>query len=239
MAKRAKKKQATTTLAQRNWRRIRRFFLVLVLFFVGLPGVLALIYTVVNPPVTHTIFAAARQQGDVSWEWTPIEDISPHLLRAVVAAEDAGFCQHWGFDLAAIRSAIAEGGERGGSTISQQTVKNLFLWQGRSWVRKGLEALYTPLGEAVWSKRRILELYVNVAEFGQGVFGAGAAARHYYQKPAADLTATQAARLAVLLPNPKQRDPNNLPTWLKKHSARVADGAATIRSDGRAACFGG
>jgi membrane peptidoglycan carboxypeptidase len=115
--------------------------------------------------------------GSVERDWTPIDDISDHLQRAVVAAEDANFCLHWGFDMAAIRAAIDAGAARGGSTISQQTVKNAFLWHGRSWLRKALEAAITPLMEAIWSKRRILEVYLNVAEFDEGIFGAQAAAR--------------------------------------------------------------
>jgi monofunctional biosynthetic peptidoglycan transglycosylase len=139
--------------------------------------------------------------------------------------------------MAAIRAAIGEGAERGASTISQQVVKNVYLWQGRSWVRKALEAALTPLVEAVWTKRRILVVYLNVAEFGEGIFGVEAAARHYYGVAAADLTPAQAARLAVVLPNPKARDPNALSQTLRRRAARVQDGAETIRADGRAACF--
>jgi monofunctional biosynthetic peptidoglycan transglycosylase len=106
-----------------------------------------------------------------------VNDISDHLQRAAVAAEDANFCLHWGFDMAAIRDAIDAGAARGGSTISQQTVKNAFLWHGRSWLRKALEAAITPVMEAIWPKRRVLEVYLNVAEFDEGVFGAEAAAR--------------------------------------------------------------
>jgi monofunctional biosynthetic peptidoglycan transglycosylase len=159
------------------------------------------------------------------------------MFRAAVAAEDANFCRHWGFDMGAIRTAIAEGSGRGASTISQQTVKNVFLWQGRSWLRKALEAVLTLLVEAVWTKRRILVVYLNVAEFGEGVFGVEAAARHYFGISAAELTPTQAARLAVVLPNPKVRNPASLNQTLRRRAARIADGAETIRVDGRADCF--
>ena len=115
--------------------------------------------------------AEQRRLGTVAHDWVAMEDIAPAMARSAVAAEDADFCLHWGFDVAAIRAALDDGGARGGSTITQQVVKNVYLWQGRSWIRKALEALLTPLVEAVWSKRRILEVYLNVAEFGEGVFG--------------------------------------------------------------------
>jgi monofunctional biosynthetic peptidoglycan transglycosylase len=132
---------------------------------------------------------------------------------------------------------LAAGSDRGASTISQQVVKNVYLWQGRNWTRKALEAVWTPLTEALWSKRRILELYLNVAEFGTGVFGVQAAAQHYFGVDAADLSAVQAARLAMILPDPKGRDAANPTSAQRRRSASILDGAATIRADGRAACF--
>jgi monofunctional biosynthetic peptidoglycan transglycosylase len=209
----------------------------------GLGGVLALgllviaVLTVVNPPTTHTIWSEGRRLGGVEQVWVDAEDIAPVMLRSVVAAEDANFCLHWGFDMAAIRLAIEEGGGRGASTLSQQVVKNVFLWQGRNWTRKAAEAAITPAVEAIWSKRRILEVYLNVAEFGEGLFGIEAAAQHYYGIAAANLSPRQAARLAVLLPNPKQRDPRNLSGTLMRRAGQIAEGAATIRADGRSACF--
>ncbi len=208
-----------------------------VLAAIGLVLALILLFAVVNPPTTHTIWAEARRLGGVERTWVDADRIAPVMLRSVVAAEDANYCLHWGFDMAAIRLAIEEGANRGASTLSQQTVKNVFLWQQRSWVRKAMEAAMTPVVELVWSKRRILEVYVNVAEFGEGIFGVEAAARHYYGVSAKDLSATQAARLAVLLPNPKERDPNRLSSTLRRRAAQIAEGAATIRADGRAACF--
>jgi monofunctional biosynthetic peptidoglycan transglycosylase len=136
-----------------------------------------------------------------------------------------------------IRRAIEGGADRGASTLSQQTVKNVFLWQGRSWPRKALEALLTPLVELVWSKRRILEVYLNVAEFDEGVFGIEAAARHYFGVPARDLTALQAARLAAILPDPKGRSASQPSRFVRNRTASIMDGAATIRVDGRAECF--
>src|SRR5690606_220090 len=114
-------------------------------------------------------------------EWTDLDEISPHMLRALVAAEDANFCNHWGFDMVEIRRVIASGSSRGASTLTQQTAKNVFLWQGRSWPRKVMETIYTPMIEALWSKRRIVEVYLNIAEFGRGIFGIKAAAAHYFQ----------------------------------------------------------
>lgn len=195
------------------------------------------LYGAVNPPTTPYILAESRRLGGVSREWVPMERIAPAMARSAVAAEDANFCLHWGFDMAAIRAAIEAGGNRGASTISQQVVKNAYLWQGRSWLRKALEALMTPLMEAVWSKRRVLEVYLNVAEFDEGVFGVEAAAQHYFGVAAADLSGTQAARLAAVLPNPKERSASNPSAGLRRRAASIADGAATILADGRAACF--
>ncbi len=195
------------------------------------------LYAVVNPPTTPYILSESRRIGGVTRDWVPMGRIAPVMARSAVAAEDANFCLHWGFDMAAIRAALEEGGARGASTISQQTVKNVYLWHGRSWPRKALEALITPLMEAVWSKQRVLEVYLNVAEFDEGVFGVEAAARHYFGVPAADLSPVQAARLAAVLPNPKARSASRPSAALQRRARRIADGAATILADGRAACF--
>ncbi len=203
---------------------------VLIVALVGLLGF-------VNPPTTHTIWTESRYLGGVKREWVPIEEIAPSAVRAVVAAEDANFCTHWGFDMAAIRTALEDGANRGASTITQQTVKNVFLWQGRSWPRKAIEAVLTPLVEAMWSKHRIIEVYLNVAEFGEGVFGIEAASQHYFGVSAAKLTPRQGASLAVILPNPKQRNAAKLKGWMAKRATQLVDGAATIRADGRSACF--
>jgi len=125
------------------------------------------------------MFSESRRLGGVTQTWVSMDEIAPVMARSAVAAEDANFCLHWGLDVDAIQSAIDAGGNRGASTISQQTVKNVYLWHGRSYVRKAMEALWTPLVEAVWSKERILEVYLNIAEFDEGVFGVQAASRHY------------------------------------------------------------
>lgn len=216
---------------------LRRWILRGVFAFALGAVLLVTLFSVVNPPTTHTIWSEKRRLGDVDQEWVPLEDMAPVLARSVVAAEDARFCQHWGIDVRAIRAALAEGGQRGGSTLSQQVVKNVFLWQGRSWGRKALETLLTPVVEAIWSKRRILEVYLNVAEMDEGIFGAEAAARHYFGVGPDEVNARQAALIAAVLPNPKQRSAARPSQNLKRRAAQIRDGAATIRADGRAGCF--
>ncbi len=240
MARTAKSKNARrkagTSRPPVAW--LRRQLRRAVLGAVAVLALLILLFSVVDPPTTHTMWSEARRLGrPVAQDWVAIEDIAPVMARAAVAAEDANFCLHWGFDVAAIRAVIAEGGTRGGSTISQQVVKNVFLWQGRSWPRKALEALITPAVELVWSKRRILEVYLNVAEMDEGVFGVAAAARHYFGVAPDKLSATQAARLAAVLPSPRTRSASKPSAGQRRRAARIADGAATIRADGRAACF--
>ena len=203
----------------------------------GVFGLFVLLFAVVNPPTTLYMFWEGRRLGGASQVWVSADDMAPVLLRSAVAAEDANFCRHWGFDMAAIRLAVAEGGNRGASTISQQVVKNVFLWHGRSWARKALEGAITPAVELVWTKRRILEVYLNVAEFGPGVFGAEAAAQRYFGVSAADLSVLQAARLTAVLPDPKSRDPAKPSRFVRGRAAAIIDGAETIRADGRAGCF--
>lgn len=191
------------------------------------------IYGVVNPPLTWTMVGAARQHPLTPREWTRLADIAPVMRRAVVAAEDANFCSHWGFDMVEIRKVVASGSSRGASTITQQTAKNAFLWQTRSWPRKAAETILTPQIEALWSKARILEVYLNLAEFGPGIFGIHAAARDHFGTTPDRLTPVQAARLAAVLPNPRQRSPSGP----SARSRAILDGAETIARDGRAACF--
>ena len=194
-------------------------------------------HRVLNPPMTFYMRQEAARLGEIDHEWVPINEVAPVMARAVVAAEDANFCHHWGFDMAAIRSAIDSGGTRGASTISQQVVKNVYLWHGRSWTRKALEALMTPVVEVIWPKRRIVEVYLNVAEFDEGVFGIEAASQHYFGVSPDALSDVQAARLAAVLPNPKDRSASRPTAKLQKRAASIQDGAATILRDGRAACF--
>ena len=236
MARPRKSRSAEAPPARRRLP-VRRILLRVVLGLIAAVLAVTLLYKIVNPPTTPYMFAEGRRLGGVAQDWVPMSAIAPVMARSVVAAEDANFCLHWGLDVTAIRAALAAGGDRGASTISQQVVKNVYLWQGRNWTRKALEAVWTPLTEALWSKRRILEIYLNVAEFGRGIFGVQAAARHYFGVDAADLTPVQAARLAMVLPDPKGRDAANPTTSQRRRSASILDGAATIRADGRAACF--
>ena len=194
-------------------------------------------YKVINPPGGLYMLGEYRRIGSIEREWTPLSGMSPHMPRAAVAAEDANFCLHWGFDMAEIRRALDADRRRGASTITQQTVKNTFLWHGRNWTRKALEAGGTPIVELLWSKRRILEVYLNIAEFDDGVFGVQAAARHYFGTTAAELTPLQAARLAAILPAPKLRDAAQPSDFVRRRAVQIMDGAATIAADGRAACF--
>ena len=227
----ASRKKVPVARQIRRW--VARTAMAVVCLVVGL----VLIYSVVNPPVTHTIWSEWRRLGKVEREWVPIEDMAPIMARSVVAAEDANFCLHWGFDVEAIRDALEDGGSRGASTITQQVVKNVFLWQGRSWVRKALETSITPLVEIFWSKQRILEVYLNVAETGNGVFGVEAAAQRYFNTSAAKLTSVQAARIAAILPSPRNRSVTDPTAHTRRRAASILDGAATIRADGRADCF--
>ena len=193
---------------------VKRILLRLVLFFVVLWGGGIALFSVL--PVPFSAVMVERQLG--AWltgnfsyvahsDWTSMDEISPWMGLVVIAAEDQKFPEHWGFDVAAIEKALAhnernETRVRGASTLSQQTAKNLFLWDGRSWLRKGLEAGLTVGIETVWSKKRILTVYLNIAEFGEGVFGVEAAAQRYFNKPASRLTMSEAALLAAVLPNP-------------------------------------
>ena len=241
MAKRAKSKKTgrgkppIDLYQPLRW--LRRWALRIVLVPAALVVLLVLLFSVVNPPITYTMWVEYGKYGKLERQWVPLEDMAPVMARSVVAAEDANFCEHWGFDLGAIRAAIAEGATRGGSTLTQQVVKNVFLWQGRSWARKALETAITPLVEAVWSKRRIVEVYLNVAEMGEGIFGVHAAAKTYFGVAPKDLSARQAALIAAALPSPKSRSAAKPSDRMRKRAAAIADGAATIRADGRAACF--
>lgn len=220
-----------------GFRRLLRWLGYVLAGVAGLFLLLVVLFAFVNPPTTPYIFAESRRLGGVDRQWVDLEDISPNLIRAIVAAEDANFCLHWGFDMGEIRKALEEGADRGASTITQQTAKNLFLWQGRSWPRKAMEALLTPLVEAVWTKRRIIEVYVNIAEFGDGVFGAEAAARKAFGSNVKDLSLSRAARLAAILPDPKNRSAANPTAYARKRAAQIAQGAETIRADGRDSCL--
>ncbi|MCB1374283.1 MAG: monofunctional biosynthetic peptidoglycan transglycosylase [Rhodobacteraceae bacterium] len=207
-------------------------------FAVLVVAVLVLALRWVNPPVTWLMASEWWRLGAIEREWRALPAMSPYLPLSAVAAEDADFCVHSGFDIAGIRAALADDTRlRGGSTISQQVAKNVFLWPARSWLRKGLEAGFTVLIEILWPKRRILEVYLNVAEFDAGVFGVEAASRRYFGIGAADVGPQRAARLMAVLPDPKHRSPVSGTAFIRRRGAAIESGAATIREDGRADCF--
>ncbi len=222
---------------RRGLQRLRVWLLRSILGLVLLVLAVMLLGRFVAPVTTPYMFMESRALGGVAYEWVPLARIAPVMARSAVAAEDANFCTHWGFDMEAIRDAIEDGGTRGASTLSQQTVKNLYLWHGRNYLRKALEAVITPALEAIWPKARIVEVYLNIAEFDAGVFGVEAAARHYFGVAAQDLSAVQAARLAAILPDPKGRSAARPSDFVRRRAASIMDGAETIRRDGRAACF--
>ena len=220
-------------LGRRLVRWVTRGFLVIA----GIYAFLIVLFAVVPPPTNFYQMQERWRLGSIDRTWVAWDDIAPVMARSVVAAEDANFCLHWGFDMTAIRQALDAGGGRGASTLSQQVVKNVLLWHGRNLLRKGLEAALTPVVELVWTKRRILHVYLNVAEFAKGVFGVQAAAQHHFGVDARDLTPQQAARLAAVLPDPKGRDAGKPGSFTRRRAAQIADGAETIRADGRAGCF--
>ncbi|GAB6388571.1 monofunctional biosynthetic peptidoglycan transglycosylase [Stutzerimonas marianensis] len=185
----------------------------LLLWLIALSVLLVLVFRWVPPPFTALMVERKIESWvqddsiDLQRTWRPWKELPDHLKMAVIAAEDQKFASHWGFDLEAIRAAFAHnergGSLRGASTLSQQVAKNLFLWSGRSWVRKGLEVWFTGLIELLWPKQRILEVYLNSVEWGSGVFGAEAAARHHFGVGAPYLSVQQASQLAAVLPNPR------------------------------------
>lgn len=242
MATKIRSRKKKTGLLDRAAQRIRQGLRWAVLGGLGLGALLlvwVVVYRFVDPPGGYYMWQESRRLGGVAHEWVDLDAVAPVMARAVVAAEDANFCRHFGFDVAAIRLALAEGSGRGASTITQQVVKNTFLWHGRSWLRKALEAVLTPLVETFWTKRRILEVYLNIAEFGEGVFGVQAASRHHFGRDAADLGDRQAALLAAVLPAPQSRNAADPTRSLLDRAQRIMDGAATIARDDRSACFRG
>ncbi|MDF1855079.1 monofunctional biosynthetic peptidoglycan transglycosylase [Pseudooceanicola sp.] len=235
------KKKARQPERPRRFRRLVRWVL---RWGARLAGLLVLIVLLVvaahsrfNPTLGYYMWTEEQRLGEIDRVWVPISEIAPAMARSVVAAEDANFCNHWGFDMAAIRAALADGGRRGGSTLTQQVVKNVYLWHGRSWARKALEALLTPVVEILWSKRRIVEVYLNIAEFDEGVFGVEAAARHYFGVGPEALSDLQAARLAAVLPAPQSWSASRPSDQVRNRTKKILSGAATIAVDGRAACF--
>lgn len=216
----------------------------LVLFLASIAWVV--LYRFVPVPFTWPMARDAVQGKHVYRTWVPLSDIAPAVPRAAIGAEDARFCQHNGFDFAAMEAAAARNAKAaqrgitkvfGGSTISQQTAKNAFLWPGRSYVRKGLEAYFTVLIELIWGKPRIMEVYLNIAEMGPGVYGVEAAAEHYFNTTAADLSPVEASRIAAILPQPIKRDAGNPGRFVKRYAKRIERRARVVRNEGIDGCL--
>ena len=205
--------------------RLLRFVGRALLAALALAVLLVAVFRFVDPPLTYLMAREWWRLGAIERDWVGLDDMAVYLSLSAAAAEDANFCRHRGFDLEGIRAALADDSRlRGGSSISQQVAKNVFLWPGRSWLRKGLEAGFTLLIEGLWSKRRIMEVYLNVAEMGEGVF-------------AADLGPQRSGRLMAVLPDPRDRSPVSGSAYIARRGAAIQKGAATIRADGRGDCF--
>jgi monofunctional biosynthetic peptidoglycan transglycosylase len=226
---------------RKRGRWLKRLFVLALVVFVIAPVGLTGVYRFLPPPVTYLMVQRLFQGYGLHKSWRPISAIAPSLSQAVIAGEDAQFCQHHGFDFEAMQKAFAANEKRpnrirGGSTISQQTAKNVFLWPGRDYVRKGFEAYFTVLIEALWGKKRILEVYLNVVELGPGVYGAEAAAQRYFHVPAATLTSAQSARLTAILPSPLRWKPVASGPYVARRSQKIGAAAVTVREDDLAAC---
>ncbi|PHY18935.1 monofunctional biosynthetic peptidoglycan transglycosylase [Caulobacter sp. BP25] len=223
-------------------RLLRNIALALFIILVAGPIVAVILFRFVPPPVTPLMVIRAVEGKGLDHRWRPIDEVAPALPRALIAAEDARFCQHHGFDFDALQKAYEnnEAGKkvRGGSTISQQTAKNVFLWPGRSYVRKGLEAWFTVLIEIGWGKKRIMEVYLNSIEFGPGIYGAEAAAQRYFGVGADRLTQTQASRLAAILPSPLKWRVIKPGKYVAKRTQKIGKASKTVRRDGLADCVG-
>jgi len=221
-------------------RLLRNIALALFIVLVAGPVVTVILYRFIPPPVTPLMVIRAVEGRGLDHRWKSIDKVAPALPRALIAAEDAKFCDHRGFDFEALQKAYAnnESGRkiRGGSTISQQTAKNVFLWPGRSYVRKGLEAWFTVLIETFWGKKRIMEVYLNSIEYGSGIYGAEAAAQRYFGVGADRLSQAQAARLAAILPSPLKWKVVKPGRYVAKRSKKIGKASGAVRRGGLAEC---
>ena len=224
----------------RSVKLVRNIFLALFIVLVAGPVLAVIVFRFVPPPVTPLMVIRAVEGKGLDHRWKSINKVSPALPRALIAAEDAKFCDHRGFDFEALQKAYANNEKgrkiRGGSTISQQTAKNVFLWPGRSYVRKGLEAWFTVLIETFWGKKRIMEVYLNSIEYGPGIYGAEAASRRYFGIGADKLSSAQAARLAAILPSPLKWKVVKPGRYVAKRSRKITAASGTVRREGLAAC---
>jgi monofunctional biosynthetic peptidoglycan transglycosylase len=212
-----------------------------IVWFIGLSVLWVVIYRFVPPPYTATMAGDVIAGRGVTKDWMSLTDMDPDMARAAIAGEDGKFCTHEGFDREAIANAFERnlrGGRiRGGSTISQQTAKNAFLWQGGGYVRKALEAWFTLLIENIWGKRRIMEVYLNIAETGIGTYGANAGAQRYFNHDAATLSPQEAARIAAVLPLPKKREAASPSGFTRRHGNRIAANIGVVKRDRLDACL--
>lgn len=226
---------------KKRMQKIRRWLWKAMLWFVALSIVSVIIFKWVPIPWTPLMTTRAIENAidgnDMvcSHDWVPLEEISPNLQKAVIASEDANFLKHYGFDFNAIQKAMKSNEKgrklRGGSTISQQTAKNVFLWQGRSYIRKGLEAYFTVLIELIWGKERIMEVYLNSIEMGDGVYGAQEASRYWYRKDATQLTKMEAAGIAAILPNPRKFTATHSSAKISRKKSRIIRGMQAVKLD--------
>ena len=224
--------------------RLRRLLALLLILIIAGPPLQVVILRIVPPLFTELMVQRLIQGYGWDYQWRPLSQISRDMVQAAVASEDARFCSHHGFDFQAMEAALRHnerrpnGKVKGGSTISQQTAKNVFLWPGRSYVRKGIEAWYTVLIEALWGKRRIMEVYLNVVEFGPGVYGAQAASQHFFHEDASQLSPAQAAHLISVLPDPLKWRVAAPGAYVARRSRRIDGAIGTVRDDGLAGCVG-
>ncbi|MCM8730096.1 monofunctional biosynthetic peptidoglycan transglycosylase [Hephaestia sp. GCM10023244] len=224
-----------------SFRRLCWLILKVVLWFVVISVAWVALYRFVPPPVTFTMLGNALDGRGIHKDWMPLSQIDPDMARAAIAGEDSKFCSHNGFDFTAIETAYrrnAKGGRiRGGSTISQQTAKNAFLIQGGGYPRKALEAWFTVLIETIWGKRRIMEVYLNIAETGIGTYGVNAGAQRYFGHDASRLSTTEAARIAAVLPLPKKRAAIAPTGFTRRHGNAIARRSGVVRRDALDACL--
>ena len=222
-------------------RRVLRLSFKLALWFVAVSVVWVAVLRFVPPPFTFTMAGDLMSGHSITKEWTPLSRIDPDMPRAAIAGEDSRFCEHHGFDFKAMAGAAyrnAQGGRiRGGSTISQQTAKNVFLFQGGGYVRKAFEAWFTLLIELIWGKRRIMEVYLNVAETGIGTYGVEAGAIRYFNHSAERLSTAEAGRIAAVLPLPKKRAAISPRGFTRRHGNAIASRIGVVRREGLDACL--
>ena len=227
---------------RRGWLATAAIWLLrLVVGFILLSILWVLLYRFVNPPISFTMIGDKLEGHSITQDWMPIDRMDRNMVRAVIAAEDSKFCRHWGFDQDAIVAAMrrnAQGGKtiRGGSTISQQTAKNAFLWQNGGYVRKGLEAWFTLLIENLWGKRRIMEVYLNLAETGIGTYGVNAGAERYFGHDASNMNRVEAARIAAVLPLPKKRGAVAPQGFTRRYGSMIAARVGVVARDGLDNC---